>query len=589
MYRFLLASVFTLFSTITAIAQEIGWIQVEAQPTLTAAQDRARAYSTLLDNVNGYYLGGSWYGIALGPYGVSDAEALMRQLKSEGTIPRDSFIADGSRFQSQFWPIGVGAPTTAQPLPQDLTATAPVAEEPAAEEPVVVEITPEPEIRLADETPAQARASESALSRPEREELQIALKWAGFYNSSIDGAFGRGTRSSMAAWQEANNHEATGILTTAQRAELIGQYNAVLESMDMQLVQDDAAGVEIQMPTGVVAFAKYDPPFARYDAKTDLGVQVLLISQEGDQTRFNGLYEILQTLEIVPVDGPRSRNGRTFEIDGENSEIHTYISATLDGTQIKGFALVWPAGDEERRTRVLDLMKASFATTDSVLDPASAAPGDDQGVDLISGLAIRKASQYQSGFYIDEKGDVMTSAEGLDQCEYLTIDDDHRASIVYQDDELGFAVLRPDVALAPMQVAEFQTGVPRLQSDVAAGGYPYGGVLTRPSLTFGKLADIRGLNGEGELKRLDLVAQPGDVGGPVFDNGGAVLGMLLPRVARNGQVLPAEVNFALDAGQIVASLQNGGITAQTTDTMAFMPPETMTLVAGDVTVLVSCW
>ncbi|NBT32772.1 MAG: peptidoglycan-binding protein, partial [Rhodobacteraceae bacterium] len=93
MYRFLLASVFTLFSTITAIAQEIGWIQVEAQPTLTAAQDRARAYSTLLDNVNGYYLGGSWYGIALGPYGVSDAEALMRQLKSEGTIPRDSFIA----------------------------------------------------------------------------------------------------------------------------------------------------------------------------------------------------------------------------------------------------------------------------------------------------------------------------------------------------------------------------------------------------------------------------------------------------------------------------------------------------------------
>jgi len=42
-----------------------------------------------------------------------------------------------------------------------------------------------------------------------------------FYNAAIDGSFGRGTRNSMAAWQEANGYEINGILTTAQRAELL--------------------------------------------------------------------------------------------------------------------------------------------------------------------------------------------------------------------------------------------------------------------------------------------------------------------------------------------------------------------------------
>jgi hypothetical protein len=103
------------------------------------------------------------------------------------------------------------------------------------------------------------------------------------------------------------------------------------------------------------------------------------------------------------------------------------------------------------------------------------------------------------------------------------------------------------------------------------------------------LADLRGLNGEEAIKRLALTAQPSDAGGPVFDNGGSVLGMLLPRKVSGGQVLPPEVNFSVDSDEILASLTAAGIEAQTTDTLAFMPPETLTLRAADSTVLVSCW
>ena len=195
----------------------------------------------------------------------------------------------------------------------------------------------------------------------------------------------------------------------------------------------------------------------------------------------------------------------------------------------------------------------------------------------------------RTGFYIDAAGTVLTTAETVEQCDYLTIDTEHDATVVHTDPELGIAVLRPESPLAPMGVAAFQTSVPRLQSEIAVAGYPYGGVLVAPSLTFGRLADIRGLNGENTIKRLALTAQPGDVGGPVFDNGGAVLGMLLPRTSLNGQVLPNDVNFSVNSSQILGSLEVAGIAADVTDTVAFMAPETLTQRAADQTVLVSCW
>ncbi|NCQ35253.1 peptidoglycan-binding protein, partial [bacterium] len=514
-----------------AAAQDRGvWVQVEAQPTLGQAQTRVRAYAGRFEDVNGYYLGGGWYGIALGPYAPGDAAALLARLRSSGAIPADSFIADGQQFQSQFWPIGVGAQTAPQDLPQ--TDPAPeialpeialpeIADEQAPAEPVVVAQPVVP-----DETAREAQASEALLSRPERELLQTALQWAGYYNAAIDGAFGRGTRAAMAAWQGDNGFEPTGILTTRQRAVLLGAYNAVLDGLDLQLVRDDATGIEMQIPTGVVTFSGYEPPFARFDPSGELDATVLLISQEGDQSRLFGLYEIMQTLEIVPPEGPRSRSTNSFELEGIDGRIHSTTYAALADGQIKGFTLIWPAGDEERRTRLLGLMRASFTPVAGVLDPALRPPGEDQAVDLISGLAVRKPILSRSGFYIDARGTALTTTEVVDGCGSITLDSDHAAQVVLRDDALGIAVLRPQTPLAPIGVAVFQTGVPRLQAEVAVSGYPYGGVLAMPALTFGRLADIRGLNGEDEVKRLTLTAQPGDVGGPVFDNSGAVLGML---------------------------------------------------------------
>lgn len=561
------------------------YIQLEAQPTQTAADTRVRVYASQTDNVYGYRLGRSWFAVVMGPY--ADREAAndaLRALRQTGLAPSDAFLTNGERFGDQYWP----APDEARPV---VAAPAPEAEAIEDEAPQIVEAAraaAEP-AALPDETVQEARVSEQALSQTEKELLQTALGWAGFYDAAVDGAFGRGTRGAMEAWQLAQGFTPTGVLTTAQRAQLVGAYNSVLDGMNLQLVRDTAAGVQVMIPTGVVSFTKYEPPFARFGAKGDIPAQVLLISQSGDQNRLFGLYEILQTLAIFPPEGERSRKDDSFEIAGTSAEVQSYVSARLQDGQIKGFALVWPAGDTARFDRIRDEMKASFTAIDGVLDPAIASPDEDQAIDLVAGLQIRKPKLSRTGFYIDGQGRVLTDAAAVDSCTDISIDGSHPATVTLADADLGIAVLTPDEALSPQSIAAFQTQVPRLQTEVAVAGFPYGGLLVTPTLTFGRLADIRGLNGEEDLKRLALTARDGDAGGPVFDNGGAVLGMLLPKGTQDGQVLPPDVSFILDAGRIVTALADAGIAAETTDTLAFMPPETLTLRAAESTVLVSCW
>ena len=238
--------VLSLFGlTAPAVAQNTDgvWIQIAARPSLTEAEAEARAFATRLPDVSGYALGGGWYGIVLGPYARPDAEQVLQVYRAEGQIPRDSFITFSANLRTKFYPIGTEPVTPVAPPVEPVAEPAPA--ETPTETPVVTS--------LPDETPAQARDSERALSREQKMELQVALKAAGFYTSTIDGSFGRGTRRSMNEWQIARGYEPTGVLTTAQRQALMDEYNAPLISSGMIAYVDDRAGIALDIPRALSA------------------------------------------------------------------------------------------------------------------------------------------------------------------------------------------------------------------------------------------------------------------------------------------------------------------------------------------------
>ncbi|WP_370228893.1 trypsin-like peptidase domain-containing protein [Cognatishimia sp.] len=586
-FKFLSFVIALLLGAQFAMAQsnEGVWVQIKARPSLTEATVEAQEFAQSLENVNGFALGGGWYAIALGPFDRATADRTLRDLRRRNLIPRDSYITFSSAFESQFWPLGNAVVATTTPTVTETTEDTSEPEQ-VAVVPEVVE-PQEPEFRDPGETVAEARASENQLNREQKKDLQRLLQWAGFYNSAIDGAYGRGTRRAMAAWQEDNGYEATGIMSTLQRAEILTAYNAILDGMDMRLVTEFDSGIEIQIPTGVVTKSNPIYPFVTFKPKGDIDAQVILISQDGSRTTLAGLYEIMQTLTIVPLDGPRKLNRNGFMLEGTDDNIVSYTEVGLRDGQIKGFTLVWPTGDEERRRRILGEMQASFTRIGGTLAPDAGLELLDD-IDLLSGLEVRRPKFSRTGFFTDGSGTVVTTTEAVGECQRVTVNQDYEADVVGQEDALGIAVLRPKDSIAPISVATFRSSSLPRTSEVAVAGYSFEGLLGAPTLTYGTVQDLRGLGGELDQTRLSLAPQPGDAGGPVFDISGNVVGMLMAREA-NARQLPNDVSLTADSEAIQALLAASGLNAASGDQIGALDPVDLTEYAGEMTVLVSCW
>jgi peptidoglycan hydrolase-like protein with peptidoglycan-binding domain len=570
-----------------ALAQQNAWIQIEAHPDLRTARERASAWAGRFDQVRGFRLRSGWYAIVIGPVGPEEAAREVAVLRRAGQVPGDSFVATGELFTQQFFPVEADAAEIAANLPVLPATPGPGATTPtetAAPGPAI-----NPPLLPEDESPAEARRSESLLDAEERRALQTALAWFGHYDAAIDGAFGPGTRSSMAEWQAEQGFEATGVLTTRQRAALMAAYRETRDRLGPAELDDDAAGISLIAPRALVRFARYEPPFVHYDPVTEDGVRLLLISQPGDRATLHGLYDIMQTLEIVPLAGERARQADEFLLTGQNAKIASYTYARLAGPNVKGFTLVWPRAMDAGMQRVVAVMRDSFdPSAAAVLDPARGGQAP-QRVDLLAGLDIRRPALAASGFYIDARGHVLTAAANVADCARITLDGETEAEVALSDPALGLALLAPKAPLAPLAVAELATAAPRLRAEMALAGYSFGGVLSGPTVTFGTLEDLRGLRGEEVLLRLSLRAEAGDAGGPVLAPDGAVAGLLLPPSAE-GPRLPGDVAFVLEAGAIAGRLAEAGLSpARAAAGGAALADVDLVARASAMTVLVACW
>ncbi len=577
-----------------AVQQRV-WVQVEANSSREESVARARAYEERVGSVSGFDLPSGWHAVVLGPFETrDDANEVRRQLQSEGLIPRDAFATEGQSFGTRFFPPGAGeVPMPALPAAESDPAADP---EPEIAD-TAPEVIPEPEPEIAEpvieeppeETLAEAQASERTLTRDERAALQVALQWFGYYNLGIDAAFGPGTRRAMTAWQEDRGHDATGVLTTRQREQLIREYSGELAALGMEEWRDEEAGIDIELPLAMVEFDRHEAPFAHFTPVDDSGVRVLLISQSGSQATLGGLYEIMQTLDIVPLEGARSRQNNSFTLTGQSDELRSHTVARHQNGQIKGFTLVWTPERDEQMERVLPMMEASFSTFGGTLPDGIGEASAVSRRDLLAGLSVRRPERSRSGFYIDATGSVLTSAEAVAGCARVTIDEAYNARVVASDDALGFAVLEPETPLVPLAFAQFADDAPRPGTEVFVSGFGLEDVLARPLLTTGALEDLRGLDGEEELLRLGIEVAAGDSGGPVFNGNGAVIGMLLPRGEDGARILPQDVHFAASAEALRSMLSDAGVRTGTLSEAAAMPPGLLTRAAGDLTVMVSCW
>ena len=584
--RYYLGLCIAIWMTLIAgasVAQDMRWIQIEAQPSLLEAETRARIYAQEFPDTQAHSIGSGWYAITLGPLPEDEADLRMSQLRARAAIPRDSFLATGANYRQRIYPIG---PAPAAVTPEQ-TAEASVAQEEATQVSVVESeesASPEQTIAVSDETLSEARASEGLLSRDEKMNLQRYLQWAGYYNSTIDASFGRGTRRAMGAWQTDNGHEETGVLTTAQREQLRAQYFAIFDGLGLETHRDLEAGISIDLPKEVVAFDAYAAPLAHFKSKeASSPAHIFLISAAGNRGDLAAIYGVLPTLSIVPMDIEKSLNKDRFVITGAGTTTRAFITASHKGGEIKGFGLIWPNQNEEQFDRLVAHMRKSFDTFSGTLDPSLSVAINDPETEF--GVAIRKPAFVKSAVFVSDQGHAMTDTSDLEQCSALTIGGTYDAEIVARS-ETGAGLLSPKSDFNPISYAKLGNAV-RKGDKTFLSSYPYGGRLGLASVTETTVAETTDLSGNTEKFRLDLLAEPGDFGGAVLDQSGNLTGILVSQ-DDTGRVLPNNVNFAAATNALASMMESAGLRL-TSGTTKRLDDVALIASAQNILTPIECW
>ena len=566
-----------------SVAQDMRWIQIEAQPSLLEAETRARIYAQEFPDTQAHSIGSGWYAITLGPLPEDQADLRMSQLRARAAIPRGSFLATGANYRQRIYPIGP-TPTAVTPAQ---TAKADVVQEEAAQVSVsetVESAAPEPSITVPDETLSEARASEGLLSSEEKMDLQRYLQWAGYYNSTIDASIGRGTRRAMAAWQTDNGYEDTGVLTTAQRQRLRAQYFAIFDGLGLETHRDLEAGISIDLPKEVVAFDAYAAPLAHFKSQeTSSPAHVFLISAAGNRGDLAAIYGVLPTLSIVPMNIEKSLNKDRFVITGAGTTTRTFITASHASGEIKGFGLIWPNQNEEQFDRLVVHMRKSFDTFSGTLDPSLSVAINDPETEF--GVAIRKPAFVKSAVFVSDQGHAMTDTSNLENCSALTIGGTYDAEIIARS-ETGAGLLSPKSEFNPISYAKLGNAV-RKGDKTFLSSYPYGGRLGLASVTQATVAETSDLSGNTEKFRLDFLAEPGDFGGAILDQSGNLTGILVSQ-DDTGRVLPKNVNFAAASDALASMMQSAGLRLSSGKTQRL---DDMALIASAQNILtpIECW
>jgi hypothetical protein len=122
-------------------------------------------------------------------------------------------------------------------------------------------------------------------------------------------------------------------------------------------------------------------------------------------------------------------------------------------------------------------------------------------------------------------------------------------------------------------------------------GFSYGERLPAAVLTFGTFEAAEGLMGEPGRVRLLAPVMAGDMGGPVLDDAGGVIGVLVPVPADSRRQLPEGMALAADAASLGALVQGAGlaIAGGPAESGTPLSPDALNAAALGMTVQVLCW
>jgi serine protease Do len=147
--------------------------------------------------------------------------------------------------------------------------------------------------------------------------------------------------------------------------------------------------------------------------------------------------------------------------------------------------------------------------------------------------------------------------------------------------------------LKPMTSASLRAGV-KIGEAIATFGYPLVGLLsTRGNFTTGTISAITGLGDDSRFLQITAPVQPGSSGGPMIDQAGNVVGVVVGKLdaiklASVIEDVPQNVNFAIKTSVLMNFLDANGINYATASAGQPMLSADLAERARSISVLIEC-
>jgi len=170
-----------------------------------------------------------------------------------------------------------------------------------------------------------------------------------------------------------------------------------------------------------------------------------------------------------------------------------------------------------------------------------------------------------SGFFITAAGHLLTNAHVVEGCSRVSLAGGSRLTILDVDAGSDLALLKTGATStrAPMFLRQGR-GV-RLADSVVVAGFPLTGLLSSGlNVTTGTVSALAGPGDDRRLIQITAPVQPGNSGGPLLDQSGNVVGVVVSKldavaVASVTGDIPQNVNFAISLGTLQAFLDANAV------------------------------
>ena len=227
-----------------------------------------------------------------------------------------------------------------------------------------------------------------------------------------------------------------------------------------------------------------------------------------------------------------------------------------------------------------------------------------------------KSSSSGSGFFVSNLGHVVTNQHVVKRCRKVTVGDNAlkqiAASVIETDQRNDLALLRiSNLELASAKtkklVAKLGLTVTPLASrgllrrdsvelgeDVIVAGFPFGDIFSNIiKITKGVVSAKRGYGDDSGQFQLDAAVQPGNSGGPIYDENGNIIGVVVSQLnkmkfAKTTGSIPENVNFGIKASTVREFLNSSGLPTKWSNRAKRMSSKDIAKIAENQTVMVVC-